>query len=202
MARHPGSRRPGETSGPPRGRQTSRVELRGGLSRDDDQHMPRRPVGIPADASVWLKFGEARFAVEGDLPALEAYRFAERADPEDADTRRAVPHIEQVLRLDPTRRAGNVLDVGMRSCSVFWPPLLPVEHLRRATRQPLLKKRSVRLEAPGSEDAGRPQHLQGCLCALQNGPCVNAHPRKGRGIAAKRPSLLRDGCRTARERPV
>ena len=42
---------------------------------------------FPADASVWLRLGDARFAAEKDVPALDAYRRAAKADPGNADAR-------------------------------------------------------------------------------------------------------------------
>ena len=68
----------------------------------------------PADASVWLRLGDARFAAEEDVPALDAYRFAAKADPGNADTGHAVARVEEILRLDPTRRGLSVRERARR----------------------------------------------------------------------------------------
>jgi CIC family chloride channel protein len=106
---------------------------------------------FPADASVWMRLGDARFAAEQDMPALDAYRFAAKADPEDADTARAVARGEEILRLDPTRRGLAVRERARR-----WDEILqrvldaavvcgPSAEIEKA--KPLLKKRAASLAA-------------------------------------------------------
>lgn len=63
---------------------------------------------FPADASVWLRLGEARFAADKDVQALDAFRRAVKADPEDEDARQAVTRVEDALQIDPTRRGLSV----------------------------------------------------------------------------------------------
>jgi len=69
---------------------------------------------FPADSSVWLRLGDARFAVDKDTAALDAYRRAVSADPGNAEAQRAAAHVEQVLRLDPTRRGLSVRERARR----------------------------------------------------------------------------------------
>src|SRR6516225_3545564 len=59
---------------------------------------------FPADAFVWMRLGDTRLAADQDVSALDAYRQAVEADPGSADARVAVSRVEDVLRLDPTRR--------------------------------------------------------------------------------------------------
>jgi tetratricopeptide (TPR) repeat protein len=105
---------------------------------------------FPADAGVWLRLGDARFAAEKDLPALDAYRHAAEADPENADTRRAVARVEEILGLDPTRRG-----LSLRERAHRWGEILqriltgttgcgPSPQTQEA--QSLLAQRSVSLE--------------------------------------------------------
>ena len=106
---------------------------------------------FPADANIRLRLGDARFAADKDIPALEAYRSAAKADPENVDARRAVARVEEVLRLDPTRRGLSVRERARR-----WDGILqrvvdeaavcgPSPEIENA--KPLLKKRAVSLEA-------------------------------------------------------
>ena len=94
---------------------------------------------FPADASVWLRLGDARFAAEQDVPALDAYRFAAKADPGNAETRAtlwlASRRFFAWIRPGEAWLSGNARGVGMRSCSVFWMPSLSAERLRRSRRQ-------------------------------------------------------------------
>ena len=105
---------------------------------------------FPADASVWLRLGDARFAAEKDKPALDAYRFAAKADPENADTVHAVARVEEILRLDPTRRGLSVRERARRWDEILQRVLVatavcgPSPDIEKA--QPLLNKRSVSLE--------------------------------------------------------
>ena len=106
---------------------------------------------FPADASVWLTLGDARYAAEQDTPALDAYRFAEKADPSNADTRNAVARLEEILRLDPTRRGLAVRERARRWDEILQRVLAaaaacgPSPEIEKA--MPLLKKKSVSLEA-------------------------------------------------------
>jgi hypothetical protein len=85
------------------------------------------------------------------MPALDAYRFAAKADPENADTARAVARSEEILRLDPTRRGLAVRERARR-----WDAILrrvldaaaacgPSAEIEKA--KPLLKQRAVSLAA-------------------------------------------------------
>ena len=88
---------------------------------------------FPSDVSVWMKLGDARFASDNDMAALEAIG-PPREPISERGCRPRRGSREEILRLDPTRRAwpsGNAPYVGMRSYNVFWPPLLPVEYLRK-----------------------------------------------------------------------
>jgi CIC family chloride channel protein len=106
---------------------------------------------FPADGSVWLRLGDARYAAEEDMPALDAYRFAAKSDPANADTARAVARVEEILRLDPTRRGLAVRERARR-----WDEILrrvldaaaacgPSAEIEKA--KALLKKRAVSLAA-------------------------------------------------------
>jgi CIC family chloride channel protein len=63
---------------------------------------------FPADAGVWMRLGDTRLAADQDVSALDAYRQAAEADPGSADARVAVSRVEDILRLDPTRRGLTV----------------------------------------------------------------------------------------------
>ena len=105
---------------------------------------------FPADPSVWLQLGDARLTAEKDLPALDAYRHAAEADPANAETRRTVARVEEILDLDPTRRGLSVRERARR-----WDQILQrVVDAAAACGAPpeieqaqaLLKKRAVSLE--------------------------------------------------------
>jgi chloride channel protein, CIC family len=105
---------------------------------------------FPADARVWLRLGDARFAAEKDLPALDAYQHAAQADPESADARLAVSRLEEILALDPTRRGLAVRDRALRWDEILGRVLTavaacgPSPEIERA--RSLLKKRAISLE--------------------------------------------------------
>lgn len=105
---------------------------------------------FPADASVWLRLGDARFAAEKDVPALDAYRRAAKADPENAEARLAVARIEETLRLDPTRRGLSVRERARRWDEILQRVLAaaavcgPSPEIEKA--KPLLRKCAVSLE--------------------------------------------------------
>ncbi len=69
---------------------------------------------FPADASIWVGLGGARLAENKDLLALEAFRRAAEAAPENAEARGAVARVEEILRLDPTRRGLSVRERARR----------------------------------------------------------------------------------------
>lgn len=69
---------------------------------------------FPADASAWLRLGHARFGAGKERSALEAYRRAARADPQDPDIQKAIARAEEVLRLDPTQRGLSVRERARR----------------------------------------------------------------------------------------
>jgi hypothetical protein len=105
---------------------------------------------FPADAGVWLRLGDARFAAEQDVAALEAYRLAAKADPGNAGIARAVARVEEILRLDPTRRGLAVRERARRWDEILQRVLAaaalcgPSPEIEKA--KPLLKMRSVSLE--------------------------------------------------------
>ena len=105
---------------------------------------------FPADASVWLRLGDARFAAEKDKPALDAYGFAAKADPENAEIAHAVARVEEILQLDPTRRGLSVRERARRWDEILERVLVatavcgPSPDIEKV--QPLIKKRSVSLE--------------------------------------------------------
>ena len=104
----------------------------------------------PADASIWLRLGDARFAAEEDVAALDAYRLAAKANPGNADIGHAVAHVEEILRLDPTRRGLSVRERARRWDEILQRVLTavavcgPSSEIEKAQR--LLKKRSASLE--------------------------------------------------------
>ncbi|MGO9240452.1 MAG: chloride channel protein [Bryobacteraceae bacterium] len=69
---------------------------------------------FPADSSVWLRLGDARFALDKDTSALEAYRRAMTADPDDLAAGRAAARAEEVVLLDPTRRGLSIRERAHR----------------------------------------------------------------------------------------
>jgi CIC family chloride channel protein len=105
---------------------------------------------FPADASVWLRLGDARFAAEQDVSALDAYRFAAKADPGNADTAHAVARVEEILRLDPTRRGLAVRERARRWDEILQRVLDAIAGCGTSPEiekaKPLLKKRSISLE--------------------------------------------------------
>jgi tetratricopeptide (TPR) repeat protein len=105
---------------------------------------------FPADAHVWLRLGDARFLAEQDVPALEAYQRAQKADPQNADARLGVARLQEILALDPTR-----LGLTVRQRASRWDEILQriltaaavcgsSPEIEKAT--PLLKKRAISLE--------------------------------------------------------
>jgi len=106
---------------------------------------------FPADVSVWLKLGDARFAAESDMAALEAYRSAAKADSENAAAGHAVARVEEILRLDPTRRGLAVRERARRWDEILQRVLAAVAACGISPEivksGPLLNKRSVSLEA-------------------------------------------------------
>ena len=71
-------------------------------------------IRFPADVGVWLPLGDARFAADKDDAALDAYRHAAQADPDNEEARRAVARVEEILRLDPSRRGLSVRERARR----------------------------------------------------------------------------------------
>ena len=69
---------------------------------------------FPSDAGAWMRLGDARFAAGKDRASLEAYRRAAKAGPENGDARLAAARVEEVLRLDPTRRGLPVRERAWR----------------------------------------------------------------------------------------
>jgi CIC family chloride channel protein len=106
---------------------------------------------FPADAGVWLRLGDARFAAGKERLALDAYRLAAKADPQSEEARRAAARAEEALRLDPTRRGLSVRERTRRwdevlrrvvtAAAAFGPP----EEIAKARR--LLRTRALTIEA-------------------------------------------------------
>jgi chloride channel protein, CIC family len=69
---------------------------------------------FPADTKVWMRLGDIRFGADKDRPALEAYRHAIQADPENEDAHRVVALLEEILSLDPTRRGLSIRERARR----------------------------------------------------------------------------------------
>lgn len=57
-----------------------------------------------SNAEVWGKLGDVRFAAGNDTQALDAYRRALQLDRDNSAIANAVARLEEVLRLDPSRR--------------------------------------------------------------------------------------------------
>jgi CIC family chloride channel protein len=104
---------------------------------------------FPADPAVWIKLGDLRLGADKEKLALDAYRRALKAEPDNPEAGRAVARTEEVLRLDPTRRGLSVRERAGR-----WDEVLArvvagasecgsTPELERARR--LLTKRSVSL---------------------------------------------------------
>jgi chloride channel protein, CIC family len=105
---------------------------------------------FPADASVWLRLGDARFAADKDVSALGAYRLAAKIDPENEAARGAVSRVEEILRLDPTRRGLSVRERVRRWDEILRRVLVaavdfgPSPEIEKAKL--LLKQRAISLE--------------------------------------------------------
>ncbi len=69
---------------------------------------------FPADTAVWIGVGDARFAADRDVAALDAYRRAAAIDSGNVDAQRAVARLEEILRLDPARRGLSVRERARR----------------------------------------------------------------------------------------
>jgi hypothetical protein len=102
------------------------------------------------DATVWLRLGDARFAADKDIPALDAYRHATKADPENTEAQRAAARVEDVLRLDPSRRGLSVRERARRWGEILQRVLIaaalcgPSPEIEKAKL--LVKKRADSLE--------------------------------------------------------
>ncbi len=105
---------------------------------------------FPADAGAWMGLGDARLAEGKDALALEAYRRAAKADPANAEAQNAAARVEEILRLDPTRRGLPARERARR-----WDAILsrvveatrecePIPELAQAAN--LLKRRAVTIE--------------------------------------------------------
>jgi hypothetical protein len=106
---------------------------------------------FPTDAGVWMKLGDSRFAADKDVLALDAYRHAATAGSGETDAHRAVAFVEEILRLDPSRRGLSVRERARRWDEILNRVLLAVSAcgssagIESATS--LLKKRAASLEA-------------------------------------------------------
>jgi tetratricopeptide (TPR) repeat protein len=105
---------------------------------------------FPADGSVWLGLGDARLAAGKDVSALDAYRRAVNADPDNSEALRGVARVEEVLRLDPTRRGLSVRERARRWNEILQRVVAVVarcgstQQLEKA--KSLLMKRAITLE--------------------------------------------------------
>lgn len=108
-------------------------------------------IHFPSDPGIWLKLGDTRFAASKDAAALEAYRNAAKADPDNKDAQLSATRLDEVLRLDPTQRNLSVRDRARRWDSVLQRILaagdtcVPAHEAEKANV--LLKQRTVSLEA-------------------------------------------------------
>ena len=105
---------------------------------------------FPADDSVWLELGDARWTGDKDLLALDAYRRAVNADPKSLDAQHAVARVEDVLSLDPTRRGLSVRERAVRWDAMLQRVLTAVAACWTSPESEkarlLLKNRTVSLE--------------------------------------------------------
>jgi len=69
---------------------------------------------FPADSGAWRRLGDARFSADNDPGALTAYRQAALADPANPELKQLVAQLEEILRLDPTRRGLTVRERARR----------------------------------------------------------------------------------------
>ncbi|MEO8126926.1 MAG: chloride channel protein [Bryobacteraceae bacterium] len=105
---------------------------------------------FPSDAGLWLALGNTRFAADKDVPALDAYRRAAKADFNSTEARSAVARVEEILRLDPTRRGISVRERARRWDEILQRVLTavaacgPSQEMENA--QALLKKKAASLE--------------------------------------------------------
>jgi chloride channel protein, CIC family len=106
---------------------------------------------FPADASVWLRLGDARLEAGKDTPALNAYQRAASADPGNADAQHAVARVEEILSLDPTRRGLPVRERARRWDAILQRVLVAASACGSSAEiekaKPLLKKPAGSLEA-------------------------------------------------------
>lgn len=105
---------------------------------------------FPGDSGVWLRLGDARFAMDKDNLALNAYRRAATADPGNAEAQRAAALVEDVLRTDPTRRGLSVRERARRWDEILQRVISAVAVCGTSPEieeaKPLLKERAVSLE--------------------------------------------------------
>jgi predicted Zn-dependent protease len=105
---------------------------------------------FPADAGAWLRLGDARFTAEKDSAALEAYSNAVQIDSSNDEAKQAVARVEEVLRLDPTRRGLPVRERARRWDLILQRMLAAVDKCGASAAaeeaRPLLKKRAASLE--------------------------------------------------------
>ena len=105
----------------------------------------------PADASVWMRLGDIRYAADKDHAALDAYQRALLADQQSKAAKDSIDRVEEVLRLDPTRRGLPVRERARRWDEVLhrvWEMASVCGLSEQADRvKPLLKQRTASLEA-------------------------------------------------------
>jgi CIC family chloride channel protein len=112
---------------------------------------------FPADSSIWFRLGDARFSAGKETAALEAYRRALKADPDDATARDAGARVEEVLRVDPTRRGLTVRQRTQRLDEVLRRVIAALDACGESgaagQARPLLKKRVTRPEVSDAKMA-------------------------------------------------
>ena len=69
---------------------------------------------FPADATAWIRLGEAQLSEDKTAAALVSYRRGLKADSGNADAQRSIARAEEILRLDPSRRGLSVRDRAHR----------------------------------------------------------------------------------------
>jgi CIC family chloride channel protein len=106
---------------------------------------------FPADATVWLSLGDARFAVDKDSLARDAYRRAIETDPGSAAARAALTRVDAVLRLDPTRRGLSIRERARRWDDILGRLIEAAQACGSSAEiesaRPLLKRPATTLEA-------------------------------------------------------
>jgi CIC family chloride channel protein len=132
---------------------------------------------FPADAGVWMRLGDTRFAADKDVPALDAYRHAATAGSGEADAHHAVALVEEILRLDPTRRGLSVREHARRWDEILNRVLLAASACGTSAEiesaAPLLKKRSTSLEVSDKKMGAALRIWRGTAASCKTDPVLS-----------------------------